>query len=440
MTIIACSVNGEPAFKWNDGPAYVYKQGNSVSREAARQRAMIAGKMHEGIAQHFTATLQAMSDDDALAIVDRSLLQEIKRNDPTPKVNVYVIGHEGEAKGPELGRGQRIWRYMRDAIEKMHNAVRMRTPVFVQHMQGSNTHAGRNAVGEIIGKSLRNLGDMLQTLVAVYIKPEYKQSVYDVASIEATVQYSLDNDGVANVREFREISGLAIGNSSFDTPGFPGAKLEAALQAFRDYRESGGGNNMPNVTLDELRQAIKTGNYSPSDLFDDATLTNDPKVISHVRTQTKTEYEHAKDVEKRLGEKLDTMREQLKAAETKAAELEAKALSSTHAVIVDKLIGGRKLNEKATEWVKDSLGNFKASDNAKDQNTLESEMTKFIDDSLKRFEKYVGKSTTDSKTEDNKGGTQSTGNDIPTPPPNPSHVSNDGKDLTQKENNPLIPK
>ena len=185
-------------------------------------------------ATRILARIRAMSEAEVLAVVPPRIIRDIKREDPRPLFKAFVIGQEGVAEPHAVGIGKTIMRWFSSAIKALFMKLDLSTKVFNGHEE-TNEHAGRTPVGEVIGKDLQTINGFLSAVAVTYIYPQFKDFPFDVASIEATVEMPGDE------REFDveeadvvEVTGIALGDSRVDTPAFPGATLQAALQAFAD--------------------------------------------------------------------------------------------------------------------------------------------------------------------------------------------------------------
>ena len=89
-----------------------------------------------------------------------------------------------------LGEGPKLTSDF-DAIMSLHNHLQIRTKFFGGHERGTNSHAGRSVVGELVGKTIKRIGGRLSNIAVAYIRPEYRSKRFDVASIEAQVAFPL---------------------------------------------------------------------------------------------------------------------------------------------------------------------------------------------------------------------------------------------------------
>jgi len=197
--------------------------------------------------------LYAMAESEIVAMVPAEKLAEIKERDSSPLLKAYVVGHEGEARGNLVGIGNVVKRWFRSAIEKLHDKIQSGLQLFHGHGP-TNDNAGRAPIGEVVGKKLMDIEDRISSVVACWIYPDFRHLPLDIASIEADVDLRGDNTDQLYVADIGQISGIALGNSQIETPGFPGATLLGQIQAFaekeKDYLDPTQ-NPMIRITDDE---------------------------------------------------------------------------------------------------------------------------------------------------------------------------------------------
>lgn len=372
--------------------------------------------------QYFQAQIQHMAQDTVLAMIDTSELARIKAADSNPEIRVYVVGHEGMAQGPQLGFGERVWKYAQAAIKKLYEAIYFGTPIFNRHAPGSNDVDGRPSIGRVVGKKLETINDKLSTLVAVYIFPQYRNEKLDVASIESEVAFTVDGGGIAEVKEFDYVSGIALGDSEKDSPGFPGATMQAAIQAFSTPPSERGDNPM---TLEEIKAAIEAGNFTPAQIFSAETLSQDTAIKNIVREKTEKVQGYAQRKDEKIEELEGKIVELESAHSTEVKGLKAEAIKGAAGKTFDALAGERKLTERQKAFIAQNMGEF--SSDATDADGLKPAMNTFIDSQLGVFDKVASIF----------GVTQETPS--PGTPAGDGDQAGDSADLTDPENNPLIP-
>lgn len=177
----------------------------------------------------FIAKLQQMAASEIMDIVPNDIYEEIKQKDAHPLFQAYVVGHEGEATGQMVGVGKKVLNWFSSAINKLWKKMKYGTKVFHGHNIDSS-HEGRQSIGEVVGKTIKTIQSKVNAIAITYIYPEYRDLSFDVASIEADVNINPD-DSVHDV-DVGDITGIALGNSAVEKPGFAGATLLSQIQAF----------------------------------------------------------------------------------------------------------------------------------------------------------------------------------------------------------------
>ncbi len=387
MPVQSCQVGDKPGFRWGTkGRCYAYAPGNKASREAARQKALTQGRAQHasktGTVQNFclTASLQHLSDSAMKKIVDREAIERIKWSDPEPEIKVFSVGHEGEATGGLVGKGKVFIKYFRDAITKIVEKIRIGTAVFNRHGR-NNDHEGRTYIGEVVGKTTKVIDGVLHALAAVYINKEHSKTPFDIASIESNITYTTATDDpedeLIRLKSIDDITGIALSSSQVDTPGFPGATLLGAFQAFREKITHMGDEKM---TLEEIQALIKEGAFSPSDLFSKEVLVADTVVAKHVHDSKQTEYEHARRVEESLGEARKARETEVKELKGQIETLTAQGIQGQARPALDTLIGDRKLTDVQKGYVEKHFDSFNSK--AKDEAGLKTDLVAWTDKQL----------------------------------------------------------
>jgi len=360
-----------------------------------------------------TATIQHLGETDILSMVAPDTLARLKAADATPEIRAYAIAHEGEAEGVMVGVGKRVMQYFRDAILRLHDRLKIGTQVFQGH-GADNSHAGREAIGELVGKALRNVGGKLHDVAAIYIAPKHRDTPLDIASIEAEVQFTEVGDGKCRAIDVGEITGIALGSSLTQRPGFAGATLLAAIQAFAGQEEKKA------MTKEEVLAGIKELGLKPGDVFSVEVLVSDPGVHDKIE---KTGREAARRVKE---EEADKLREQNEALSKKLKDAERAAVASKASSVIEALAASRKLTEQQTAFAKRNAAAWKPE--ADTEEALKAAADKFLDGQLTEFAEVTKLLGVEPKGAEDKGAPNGDG-----------MTAADGADLTDPKNNPLIP-
>lgn len=335
--------------------------------------------------QYLTATIQALSQSELDDIIDPYFIRGIKDKDPHPEIKVYSVGHEGKANLHLPGVGQKTLTWIQAAVHWVRDKLRVGTAVFDRHDPNTNSHVGRTQIGEVVGTAVKQIGDRLNTLAAIYIYPEHKSRPLDVASIEAEIEYA--HDGFqAWPTAINHVSGVALSNSGIDTPGFPGATLLGAVQAYVQAfgGEMQGANNM---NLSDVKQAAKDLGLKPSQIFAVEDILGDTVVAAEVQ-KAKSTLQNAAD---RWKGEVDGHKERIAKLENEKADsdkrLQQLQMQSKSVTVIDSLITDRKLDAKATAYVKRNLPKFTTT--ATDEDMLKRELGVFVDNTSKEYQEVA---------------------------------------------------
>lgn len=344
----------------------------------------------------FTARLQEMSAEEIMSIIPSDQYIRIKEEDENPMFRAYVVGHEGESEGKIVGIGTVVKTWFKSAIEKIRDKLQFGLPIFHRHDM-TNEHEGRTPIGEVVGKTLRTIKDKLSVVAVAYIKQDFRHLPLDVASIEADVDLR-ESHGIHEA-DVQKITGIALGHSSTQKPGFEGATLLSQIQAFASqsqYNKRGG--NM--ITINEVKDFIKAEGIKPSDLFGVDILSDDPSVkgliSSEVKSNVSGEYAHRK----REAETFDKLKEEWgtkdKAKDEEILTLKKANLKFTVPEIYVEIKKERNFNEKEEKFMDKAV---KKNFNPEDSDTIKADLNKFLDEQVDEF-KEIAKDVFDVKDKD----------------------------------------
>jgi len=335
------------------------------------------------IIRTFRATIHEMASSEILHHIPSDIYEEIKAKDPHPEFRAYVVGHEGISEGQVVGAGDVVKRWFASAVEKIVQKLQYGTKLFHTHAK-TNAHAGRGVIGQIVGKAKQIIDDNLSAIAIAYIKPEYRDLKLDVASIEADVILNDDQDRGIYDANVEDITGIALGNSSVNRPGFPGATLLSSIQAFAQTQHTGGG--VVEITINDVRNFIKSGNLKPSDLFGLGDLTKDPMIGEHIEAEKKKattgEYEHRKrdeeGYEKTKAKLIEDHNKAIKEKDKLIGTLQSENIQSKTTAWLEAQKEKRELDEEQVKFITRNVPKFKPEDPEK----AEDEFNKFLDDQI----------------------------------------------------------
>lgn len=366
-----------------------------------------------------TAKLQHMAAEELLAMVPADTLARIRLSDPNPEIRAYVIAHEGEAEGNMVGFGRRVMQYFRDAIIRLHDRLKIGTAVFHRHGQ-TNDHAGREAIGELVGKSLQTIRGKLHDVAAVYIAPKHRTQPLDIASIEADVVFTETEDPAkCRAVDIGDITGIALSSSAVERPGFGGATLLATVQAFVE-------GETHTMTLEELRKAVAESKAKPSDLYPVEELTKDPAVTDRIDKSFRAGKGEAR---KEMQTDIDDANKRIETLQKERDTAKGEALRSRASATLEALAAGRKLTPEQKAFVQRRFDGFKTE--AADEAGLKTDLQKHLDAELKEFDevaRLMGIKPAEGEKKPETGTPSADGK-----------TTADGSDLTDPANNDFIP-
>ena len=381
--------------------------------------------------QQILARLEHMAEQDALAIIPKDTIDRIKKTDPNPQFNVYVVGHEGTANASEINMGQRIaraFKYMGEVVVGIAQKLTFGTPIFPGHNAAMSNRV-REQIGEVVGKSVRYVEGKAQALAAIYLYPQYRGMNWDIASIEADVEYQQGRGGSLDVLGVDKVTAIALGDSRTERPAFPGATLQAVVHAFV---EKGAAKHMA-MTAAEIRAEIRAGNIRITDIYDRAEILE----AAPVKEAVTDAQAHSKRIEEQLGkerERIVTLQREGEEKDKKIGTLSQQTIASRARDMFTKTAGDRNLDDKQKAFIDRNLGTFQST---KDGAELETDFAKFIDGQLKSYDdtaKLFG-----VKPAEGAGAGAGAGGGTGAGAPATEGEPADGADLSNPKNNDLIP-
>lgn len=325
------------------------------------------------------AEVQEMAESEIRLLVDPQRLSEIRKTDAKPHIRAYVVGHEGFSRGKLLGIGDKIKTWYRQAIQKLVEKLKIGTLIFSGHEQGTNDHKGRQKIGELVGKTVKYIDGKMKAIAAIYLRPEFAKNKFDVPSIEGDLIIEKNGDQI-EVADVSEISGIALGDSDENKPGFPEAQLLTSFQMF-----SGQGDEVKIMDLKELRKEIKAAGYTIEEVFEKGEIENDP-FISEIRRDDRKKTKD--DGEFRNDPKLEKELEKIRVSNLALTEENKKhQLKNQKAELQAKLPGifeQRKLDDKQKAFVQKQFDKF-AIDSEKPEESLQ----KFMDSCITEYKELT---------------------------------------------------
>jgi len=348
------------------------------------------------------AKLQHMAASEIMNIIPPDLYDEIKTKDDHPLFQAYVVGHEGEDRATFVGIGQKVMTWFSSAINKLWKKLQYGTKIFHGHNLDSS-HAGRESIGEVVGKTIKTVKDRVSAIAIAYIYPDYKKLPLDVASIEADIVVNPDinvQDDIHDV-DVGEVTGIALSNSALETPGFAGATLLSQIQAFAktDKIEDNKDKGDVRMTLKEIKAAIDEGRIQVDELFDMTEIGKNKAIQEHF--QESGNIKRYERLEKKFNESEKEWTDKEKGFEDKIKGLGIESAKVKSNDLFSKKAKDRKLDDKQVKFITAKQPAFIP----EDVESLDKEVDKFMDDTLDEYK--LNAEIFGEKTEvdpENKGG------------------------------------
>jgi hypothetical protein len=120
-------------------------------------------------------------------------------------------------------------------IRRIADKLKAGTKFFIRHGEGTNSHDGREAVGEIVSTYTKEIDGRLSTIAIGHFPDESVVQDMDICSIETDVFIAREDEGI--VGDIDEVSAVALESSERDSPAFPGATRLASIQCFDSGKE-----------------------------------------------------------------------------------------------------------------------------------------------------------------------------------------------------------
>jgi len=386
-------------------------------------------KINMKIRQKIIAEIQEMAREEILSMISAGTYERIKKQDEHPEFRVYAIAHEGTAEGKIIGEQYIKQSWFKEAVKSVVDKIKLGLKFFHLHKAGTNDTENRQAVGEVVGKKLVNMNGKTYALVAAYVYPEFRDMPLDVASIEADIVYNKEGN-TAKIDSVDKITGIALGNSAVISPGFAGATLLGAVQAFAAQRSGGkGSGKMTKAELKELREQIEEAGLSPSDVFGEEDLTQDLVVKKEIKKAVQGEYEHRKRTDEAFDKARADWEKEKSELQKRADELSSETAKLKVGGTLSVLAKERNLDDKQQKFVERNLRLFEV----KDADKVKEELDSFITEQLKEFDE-VSKLVTGEGGEDDKDKGKSKGT-----PSGDKDEPETNEDYENPEKNDFIP-
>lgn len=217
----------------------------------------------------------SLTSSEIMALIDPETISRIKATDPHPFFQAYSICHEGTSQPTILGDTARPIHWTRAAVQSIKKIVLKGVKFFKGHNEDNSTDK-REALGEIVANSEREIDGKLHHIAIGYFPDKSKVSDSDICSQEANWNL-FENAGKWFADTIEKMTGIALSNSKVDKPAFADARRLGMVQAFvlqaggpgSGRRPEGGSsddelhNNATNQEVaDFIENKIKENEYS----------------------------------------------------------------------------------------------------------------------------------------------------------------------------------
>jgi hypothetical protein len=256
-----------------------------------------------------------LSQTEILNNISPNDLSKIKSDNAHPYFRAYSIAHEGISVPKIIGEGYKKIAWPRRAIQSLKNITVKGIKFFKGHNE-DNTTDNREYFGEVIGNFEKEIDGKIHHIVIGYFPDKSSVVNDDIVSMEADWSF-VKNAGKWIADKIDSITGIALGDSSVDTPAFSGAKMLGAVQALEGEKEK----KIMEITFQDVQKFVQDHNVWPWQLFSIEQVKADREIGKYF-----IEFE-AK--QKKLSEDLQAITDKAKAAEDKLKLVEGEYNKTT---------------------------------------------------------------------------------------------------------------
>lgn len=308
-------------------------------------------------------------------------LAEIKKTDPHPVLEAYVLGHPGESKTYVVGIGEKILKWGTLAIKALKERIKPGTKAFNGH-NADNSHEGRTAIGRVIAviNSTQN-----EVINIIHRFKDFLHLKADVASFEAPplkVPEGTDLDGhEVQPDEIGDITGVALAHHATAKPAFAGAVKLAALQCLTKEKI------MPEIQLKDVQDFVRQNKTNPLALFEPAELLKLEEIQTEVGKHKGNENLYHEN--QRLKGEILTLRNENETLKTES-EKNLKEKDVEIATYKGKEVFETQLQkrEKLTDKHKAYIEKHREKLTLEPEKEVESQVNAFLDDRIKEFDEF----------------------------------------------------
>lgn len=367
------------------------------------------------------ASVREMAANEITGHIGNDRYQAIKLSDEHPFFFGATVAHEGVSRGKIAGQGSREKHWPDTAITSLTQKLNeSAAPVFLGHGGGD-----RASYGSVVSAFSENG----QAQAVSYIQDSdgrnkdlarrIREGELNTVSIEADLVLQAEDDRLTVV-QVEQVTGLALGDSRWERPGFAGARVLAAVQEFAD-NDNDDLEHQPEgkeVKLQDIIAAIREGGYTPQQIFQASDLLAAEPVKTALGTAQQAT-EQAKAEAKKAGEDKAALEKTQQELSGKLAGFESQGLKAER-------IKAAKLTEKTAQYVESQMSGFTP------QGDTPEARQAAIDEAIKghktTFDKFFSGGKSDTAAPAGGGATDSETGETPDP-----------ADMADPKVNPFIP-
>ena len=259
--------------------------------------------------QLISKRIECFSQVDAIGMINKDVLKEIKAKDEHPYFQAYSIAHEGYSMPSVNGKGGKLIKWSRAAIQSISKAIKKGVKFFYRHTKDLSTE-GREVFGEAVAFGEKIIDGILNMVVVGYFPPDKRELVknMDICSQEGYWDFYQRGQNELEADKCEEITGIALSRSDIEAPAFAGAKQLAMVQCMSDATVmkpvdqiiNNNGVKTMEVTFNDVVKFVNDHQVWPSQLYGFDKIQQDHKYSKY--------FEDFRDEKKTLSQELETLK------------------------------------------------------------------------------------------------------------------------------------
>ena len=243
----------------------------------------------------FDLAKASLTDEEIRSMVAPEVLDYIKSSKEKPLLKAYIVAHEGEVSPnfEEGYTGNRVLKFTRKAIKSVFESIKTGVSFFYDHYKVSPDEP-RKSVAKVVGKSLREIGDKLTTVIVAFFEDE-EMAKYNSISMEADLQLE-ESGNVSDVLSFTGVALVPFG----EQPAFPNANSLGSIRAINNnskgtkmskFIENSGGLDWHAIEAEFRRlKGLPSQVTDPEEMIGQIELTADGRLIATGKDKKYSQY------------------------------------------------------------------------------------------------------------------------------------------------------